>query len=193
MGLLGLNGSGKTTLFDCIAGLEDYSGEPMNLERGDFSYMCLRRNLFSDMNVRNAVSFYADFYKDFDKENALRELTELKLSLKQNIRRLSAGQYRIVTFILAINCKAKIYMFDEPLSNLDIIYRDFVIKKLISTINEDRIYIVSSHELSELENIYSHIAIIKDKGVTPLLTVDEVKAKGISVSDFYKEEVICSR
>lgn len=191
VGLLGLNGTGKTTLFDCIAGLEDYRGEPFSLNKGEFSYMCIRRNLFSEMRIKDAVNFYYDFYKDFDKETALKELQALKLSMKQTVRSLSAGQYRIVTFVLAINCKAKIYMFDEPLSNLDIVYKDYVINKLINTISEDRIYIVSSHELPDLETIYSHITIIKDKYCTPLLSVDEIRASGKSIADYYKAEVIC--
>lgn len=191
LGLLGLNGTGKTTLFDCIMGLEDYKGESANIQKGDVSYMCIRRNLFNDMKLKDAVNFYADFYKDFDKETALTELNTLKLSLKQSIKSLSAGQYRIVTFILAINCKAKIYLFDEPLSNLDIICKDFVINKLINTISEDKIYIVSSHELPDLENIYSYIAIIKEKSCLPLISVDEIRASGKGIADYYKGEVTC--
>lgn len=193
VGLLGLNGTGKTTLFDCISGLENYSGAPMHLAAGEFSYMCLRRNLFTDMRVKDSVNFYADFYKGFDKRQALDDIRRVALPLKQSIKSLSAGQYRIITFILAINCDSKIYMFDEPLSNLDILHKDFVTEKLIRTINENKIYIVSSHELPDLENIFSHIAIIKDKACLPLMDVNEIREHGLSISDFYKGEVVCSK
>ncbi|NCA67457.1 MAG: ATP-binding cassette domain-containing protein [Clostridia bacterium] len=191
VGLLGLNGTGKTTLFDCIAGLEAYRGNMFGLSCGEFSYMCIRRNLFSDMSIKDAVNFYADFYKDFDKKTALKELAATRLNIKQSIRSLSAGQYRIVTFILAINCDSKIYLFDEPLSNLDIIYKNFVIEKLISTISEEKIYIVASHELPDLENVFSHIAVIKEKECAPLIGVEEIREQGKSISDYYKGEVIC--
>lgn len=191
VGLLGLNGAGKTTLFDCISGLENYKGTPIKLSPGEFSYMCIRRNLFADMKIKDAVNFYADFYKDFDKTTALEDIKFTKLPLKQSIRSLSAGQYRIITFILAINCVSKIYMFDEPMSNLDIVYKDFVLKKLIETINEDKLYIIASHELPDLEKLFSHIAIIKNESCTPLTSVDEILSSNQSISDYYKGEVIC--
>lgn len=191
VGLLGLNGTGKTTLFDCIAGLEAYEGARIALNSGELSYMCIRRNFFSEMNIRDAVNFYADFYKNFDKNTTFTELSMVKLPLKKRIRSLSAGQYRILTFILAINCDSKVYLFDEPLSNLDILYKEFVIKKLIETITENKIYIISSHEMPDLENIYSHVAVIKDKACTPVVDVEQIRANGMSISDYYKEEALC--
>lgn len=191
VGLLGLNGAGKTTLFDCISGLEAYKGAPMPLKAGEFSYMCIRRNLFADMSIKDAVNFYADFYKNFDKKTALEDIAFTKLPLKKSIHSLSAGQYRIITFILAVNCDAKVYMFDEPMSNLDIIYKDFVLKKLIETINDDKLYIIASHELPDLEKVFSHIAVIKNQSCTPLVTVDEILSTGNSISDYYKGEILC--
>lgn len=191
VGLLGLNGAGKTTLFDCMMGLEDYKGDTFNVSKGDLSYMCIRRNLFADMRIVDAINFYNDFYQGFDKSQALIDLHKLKLPMKKRIRTLSAGQYRIITFVLAINCKARIYLFDEPVSNLDILYKEFMIDKLINTICDDKLYIVSSHELHELENIYSHIAIIKDKNCTPLVSVEDIRLSGKSIAEYYKGVVVC--
>jgi ABC-2 type transport system ATP-binding protein len=191
VGLLGLNGAGKTTLFDCIMGLEAYKGAPFALKPGEASYMCIRRNLFADMRIKDAVNFYADFYKNFDKERALEDIAFTKLPLKKSVHSLSAGQYRVITFILAINCASKIYMFDEPMSNLDIIYKDFVLKKLIETINKDKLYIIASHELPDLEKVFSHIAVIKNQSCTPLVAVDEILSTGNSISDYYKGEILC--
>lgn len=191
VGLLGLNGAGKSTLFNIIAGFIGYEGRIDGIKSTEVSYMSTDNLLFNDKTVKGMINFYKDFAPGFDYLQAFADFTLLKINIKKPIGQLSAGQKRIVSFVLAVNCKAKVYLFDEPLTNLDIIYRDFLIKRLISSIDESKIYLISSHELLELEPIFSHILIIRENELSPLYDVDEIRDGGQSVSQFYKEAVTC--
>lgn len=191
VGILGLNGAGKSTLFNVIAGFIGYQGKIDKLNTGDISYMPTDNLLFNDKTVKGMVNFYRDFVPDFDYRQALSDFTVLHINVKKLISQLSAGQKRIISFVLAVNCKAKVYLFDEPLTNLDIIYRDFLINRLITSINGSKLYLISSHELLELEPIFSHIMIISGNKLSQLYDVDEIRDEGKSVSQFYKEAVVC--
>ncbi len=191
VGVFGLNGVGKTTLFNCIADFVGYTGEISKQKQSDISYMCSENLLFEDKTINGMLSFYKDFFGGFDIDGAREDINRLKLDPKKLVRRLSMGQKTIISFVLAIHCSAKLYLFDEPMTNLDIIYREFLIEKLLETIDENKIYLISSHELYELENVFSHIMIIKDNVIGGLKETEDIRASGQSVSEYYKEVVKC--
>lgn len=188
-GVLGLNGSGKSTLFNVIAGFVDFDGEVIKEKAYDVAYMSTDNLFFSDMKLRDIVKFYKDFMPGFDAERAERELNSMQLNPKKTYGRLSMGQKRIVAFVMTVCSKAKIYLFDEPLTNLDILYREYLINTLISDIDETKAFVISSHELMELENVFSHVVILKDNKLGELTDTEDIRASGQSIAEFYKEAV----
>ena len=91
IGLLGPNGSGKTSLIKILTGLiHDYEGdvridgdEPGVVTKAKVAYLPERTYLADWMRSIDAINFMADFYKDFDKEKALRRLEAFQLPLTQ--------------------------------------------------------------------------------------------------------------
>lgn len=191
IGVLGLNGAGKTTLFDIIAGFINYKGEVGKKYPYDVAYMSTNNMLIGHNTIQNMIEFYKDFMPEFDYKAATNDMKKLGLNLKKHSFKLSMGQKRIVSFVLAINCKSEIYLFDEPFTNLDIIYRDFLTKKLIEKIDENKVFLISSHELIELEDILSHITILHNAKLSVLKSVEDIRDGGISISEYYKESVLC--
>ena len=127
----------------------------------------------------------------FDADRAENEITKLGLNLKKWYGRLSMGQKRIVAFVMTICCRAKVYLFDEPLTNLDILYREYLINTLLTDIDDTKVFIISSHELMELENIFSHVTVLKDGILLQPADTDEIRASGKSISEFYKDAIKC--
>ncbi len=189
VGILGLNGTGKSTLFNVLAGFVNYKGTIGKNKSSDIAYMSTDNLLYNDKTVAGMLTFYKDFMPGFDYETAKADLTKLGIELKKMTYKLSMGQKRIVSFVLTIYCEAAVYLFDEPLTNLDIIYRKYLVGKLIDRIDENRVFLVSSHELLELEPVLSHVVILKDKKLGELRLADEIRDGGQSISDYYLNEV----
>lgn len=190
-GILGLNGVGKTTLFNVIAGFIDYKGFVGKENAYDIAYMSTDCLLFPELSIKDTIGFYKDFMPGFNYEKATADIKMLGLDLKKTIHKLSMGQKRIVMFVLTVYSKAKVYLFDEPLTNLDIIYRDYLVETMINTIDESKVYLIASHELLELENVFSHVMILKGNKLTAMRLTEDIRDEGTSISDYYKGVVIC--
>lgn len=81
--------------------------------------------------------------------------------MKRNIRRLSRGMQKQVAFWLALCCRPKLLILDEPLDGLDPVMRKQIWTILMSEVAERRTTVlVSSHNLRELEDVCDHVGIM---------------------------------
>lgn len=192
IGLLGLNGAGKTTLLNILAGLESYNGEITPIKRNDIAYMSCANYYFNDMRVKDIINFNFDFYKAFNKAGAEEKLLSMNYNLKQFCNNLSSGQLRFLNFVLTIHRNSTFYLLDEPLTNMDIIYRDELITSLISAFSDQKTFIISSHELACLEPLFTHITILDNGNNSDLYDVEEIRMTK-SLDEFYKEAVSCEK
>ena len=81
--------------------------------------------------------------------------------MKRNIRRLSKGMQKQVAFWLALCCKPKLLILDEPLDGLDPVMRRQIWTILMSEVTEhETTVLVSSHNLRELEDVCDHVGIM---------------------------------
>lgn len=80
-------------------------------------------------------------------------------------------------------------LLDEPLTNLDLIFRDIIINSLIERAMEDRIIIVATHEIKEFENLFTHVTILKNGKLGPLTEAEALRTQGKSVEEFYEESL----
>ena len=197
LGLLGLNSSGKTSLFKKIAGIENHflkEGFKYYLDiieknkNSDISYLADIELLPSEIKVYETVNYFFDIMNSFNKNRALEDLKKLNFNLNLPIQSLSQGQKKALLFILTIYCKAAVYLFDEPFANLDIIMRNYVLEMLIGEISDKKIFIITTHELFELENIFSHIMILNDNTSSNIYEVEKIR-ENKSLNDFYMEAI----
>lgn len=123
VGLLGPNGAGKTTLIKILAGIiKNYSGEVLikGNKVGVETKKCLAYLPDCDIldpswSVSYAISYYQDFFNDFDKEKATSLMNKLDISLTKKIKSLSKGTREKVQLILTLSRQSDIYIFDEPI------------------------------------------------------------------------------
>lgn len=174
IGLIGTNGSGKTTLMKLIAGLLDktsgsikvLSEEPMDnlniLERIVYTYHDL--NLPPEQSLKNLLSSYELMYTNFDRVFAEKLMKLFNLNPKAKYKSLSQGMMSLFNFICGLSTRAEITMMDEPILGMDLTVRKSAYEILLRDYMEHpRTIIISSHILSELEDILSEL-IILDKG-----------------------------
>jgi len=173
-GLLGKNGAGKTTLLKLISGLRFISNgtatvlnenpalrKPKMLQDIFF----LPEELYTPaLKVKDFVKAYAPFYPKFNHEQFQGYLNDFECSdLELKIDKMSSGEKKKVMIAFALACNTKILLLDEPTNALDIPSKAIFRKVMASVATDDRIVIISTHQVRDLHSLIDAI-IILDSG-----------------------------
>ena len=195
IGLLGPNGSGKTSLIKILTGLiHDYEGdvridgdEPGVVTKAKVAYLPERTYLADWMRSIDAINFMADFYKDFDKEKALRMLETFQLPLKQKIKTMSKGMQEKLQLLLVLSRNAKLYVLEEPLGGVDPAARAFILDTIMKNHPEGSTILISTHLIYDVEKIINSVHMIGMGQVLVKGKVEEITASGKTIEDLFKE------
>jgi ABC-2 type transport system ATP-binding protein len=172
-GLLGKNGAGKTTLLKLICGLLFPKKGKINvlgLQPRDrypqfLSEVFLIPEEFDlpSLNMECFVRLYSAFYPRFSNDLFKDCIHEFGLPGGQMLSTMSYGQKKnfLLSFGLATHCR--LLLMDEPSNGLDIPSKSQFRKIVASTINEERSFIISTHQVRDMENLIDPI-IILDEG-----------------------------
>lgn len=171
-GLVGPNGAGKSTLIRHLTGVyrQDageifIDGAPVYENRqvkAEIAYIPDEPFYFLQADTMEMMRYYRGIYPGFD-EKMFYRLQEFfpGIDMKRNIRRLSKGMQKQVAFWLALCCKPKLLILDEPLDGLDPVMRRQIWTILMSEVAEhETTVLVSSHNLRELEDVCDHVGIM---------------------------------
>lgn len=196
VGLLGPNGSGKTTLIKIINGLltadagkVEINGMAPGVETKKIvAYLPDNNYLNSYMTVRQIVSFFVDFYDDFREELAYEMLEKLGISPDTKLKTLSKGNKEKVCLILTMSRNAKLYVLDEPIAGVDPAARDYVIRTIINNYNPEATVLISTHLISDIEQVLDEVIFIKDGRVVLHKSIDEIREEHAkSVDELFRE------
>ncbi len=171
IGLLGKNGTGKTTLIKLINDLlTPTSGEilingkkPGPESKEIISYLPERTYLDKSMTIKETLTFFSDFYQNFNINKAKKLLKDLDLNEEQKLSKMSKGMLEKLTLILVMSRKAKLYILDEPLGGVDPATRDYILDTILTNFDEDASIIISTHLIEDIEKILDEVIFI-DKG-----------------------------
>ena len=171
IGLLGRNGVGKTTLIKLINDLLTpttgeilVKGNKIGVEsKKVISYLPERTYLNKQMKVSEVISYFEDFYDNFDSKKAKKLLKDLDLDVNQNLSKMSKGMQEKVQLVLVMSRNADLYILDEPLGGVDPATRDYILDTILSNFNDGASVIISTHLISDIERILDEVIFI-DKG-----------------------------
>ncbi len=188
--LVGPSGCGKSTLMNCIAGLEDISGGEIRLDGADISGASPKDRdiamvfqsyaLYPTMTVQENIAFGLKMRKvpaaTIEAEVArVAKLLQIEHLLGRKPSQLSGGQQQRVAMGRALARRPKIYLFDEPLSNLDAKLRVEMrteIKLMHQRLKTTTVYV--THDQIEAMTLGDKVAVMKDGIVQQFGTPREI-------------------
>ena len=200
IGLLGPNGSGKSTLIKLANGLLTPSSGAVLIDgqapgretKAVVSYLPERSVLPDWMTTKQAVDFYADFYKDFDRAKALDMIATLGLEERQRIKTMSKGTREKLHLILVMSRAAKLFLLDEPIGGVDPATRDYILRTIIGGYREDATVVISTHLIADVEPVLDEAVFLRPGHVELHESVDDIRAKrGMSVDALFREVFRC--
>ena len=144
------------------------------------------------MRVKELLEYFADFYEDFRMERAREMLLSLHINENDRIKTLSKGTREKVQLILVMSRDADLYVLDEPIAGVDPAARDYIIKTIIKNYNEKATVLLSTHLISDIENILDEVIFIREGRLLLQTTVEEIReVKGKSVDSYFREVFAC--
>ena len=188
--LVGPSGCGKSTLMNMIAGLDEPSGGRVSLDGRDItdlapadrdiSMVFQSYALYPNMTVEQNIAFPLRMRK-VAREERTRRVREVASTLQldhlrgRKPRQLSGGQRQRVAIGRALAREPRLYLFDEPLSNLDAQLRLDMrteIKRLHQSLRATIVYV--THDQIEAMTLATRIAVLRDGVVQQIGTPHEV-------------------
>ncbi len=200
--LVGPSGCGKSTLLNCIAGLEPITGGTLSIGGKDMTHVSPKDRdiamvfqsyaLYPTMSVAKNITFGmkvrgVDQATQDAKLKEVASLLQIEPLLNRRPSQLSGGQRQRVAMGRALVRDPKLFLFDEPLSNLDAKLRVEMrteIKKLHQTLDASIVYV--THDQIEAMTLATKIVVLKGGVVQQIGTPAEIynRPSNLFVADF---------
>lgn len=196
LGLLGPNGCGKTTFMKILTNTSPFSTGEITINKEKLSpktneYVSyLPDTPFCDNNltIKKAMEQFKYFYDDFDVTKANILFNTLNLNVNQKIKTLSKGMLEKLHLILILSRNAKLYILDEPIAGVDIVTRKEIMKLISENISKNSSVIVTTHLISDIEQLFDQVAFLKDGKIDKIFDVENIRdTENKSVEDLYIE------
>lgn len=198
-GLLGSNGAGKTTLLQLITGLlTPFAGEVLfDGENTRKRLPSTMKDIFlvpeeielPAMKLDDFVKLNSAFYPNFSMEDMNNHLNLLDLQRDIRLDKLSMGQKKKVALAFAMACNTKLLLMDEPTNGLDIPAKSAFRKFIAQSMTDDRIFVISTHQVRDVSQILDHVLIMNNSKVLLDSTVANIQSK-LKFADTINRELI---
>lgn len=197
-GLVGSNGCGKTTVFKHIMGLYKGKGQILynNHSIDEKGYLekiyYVQDDLFFPLNytLDNLYEYESMYYPKMQRKKYEQLIAFFKIDTSKKLRSLSKGQKKQAAFILAVSSMTETLILDEIVDGLDAVVRKKFWEVLMTEIMDRSLtVIISSHALTELDNVCDTIGILHDGVIVREDEMDKIKEETKRVQYAIKDEL----
>lgn len=185
-GLLGKNGAGKTTLLKLSLGLLfpqsgratlfDAPAEERQPETLAEVAFVPENFAVPDLSVAEYIHLYGAYYPRFDAALMERYLQEFELQEEMKLQGVSYGQKKKLLLAFALATQATLVVLDEPTNGLDIPSKRVFRRICAEAINEDRAFVISTHQVRDVQNLIDPIVILDNGKVLFHHSLEEIAA-----------------
>ena len=186
--LIGPNGSGKTTLIKCILGM-------VFPEKGDIYFD--NGNIKKSVDYRRRIGYMPQIGR-YPDNMKIKQLVEMMINIRnakrdaiddelikkfdldrmgdKTMRSLSGGTRQKVSAALAFMFNPDVLILDEPTAGLDPVSSEILKDKIVREKQLGKLILITSHVLSDLDDITTHIMYLQDGTVKLFDTLDNIKS-----------------
>lgn len=201
--LIGPNGAGKTTLIDCLLGDKFVSSGQIAIQgfaptdprlKQLISILPQENTVVQDLKVKELLSFFKSLYPDSLSDKEIDDLLRFSDKQKNQLAvKLSGGQKRLFSFVLALIGRPKILFLDEPTAAMDTSTRQHF-WEIVNQLKKNGATIVySSHYIEEVEHTADRILVLHKgeliRDTTPYAMRGEEQEKHFTVPLTYQEVI----
>ena len=199
--LIGPNGAGKTTLIDCLLGDKFVSSGRIAIQgfaptdprlKQLISVLPQENTVVQDLKVKELLSFFQSIYPNSLSNQEIDDLLRFSDKQKNQLAgKLSGGQKRLFSFVLALIGRPKILFLDEPTAAMDTSTRQHF-WEIVNQLKKNGVTIVySSHYIEEVEHTADRILVLHKgeliRDTTPYAMRGEEQEKHFTVPLTYQE------
>ncbi|MEI4771054.1 ABC transporter ATP-binding protein [Psychrobacillus sp. FJAT-51614] len=184
IGLVGENGSGKSTLLKIMSGvsLPQYGKitlDGVNVSKktaNHVAYLPDADEIYPYFTVKQLFQYYDSQFPDFNFDKACIVAQFLDIDLNASLKKLSKGNRGRAKIAATLGREVDYYLLDEPLSGLDPMVRQSIIKGFIQFVDtESQTIILSTHELKDVEPILDNIVVLRDGNIIANEPVEAIR------------------
>ena len=201
--LIGPNGAGKTTLIDCLLGDKFVSSGQVVIQgfaptdprlKQLISVLPQENAVVQSLKVKELLSFFKSLYTDSLSDKEIDDLLRFSDKQKNQLAgKLSGGQKRLFSFVLALIGRPKILFLDEPTAAMDTSTRQHF-WEIVNQLKKNGVTIVySSHYIEEVEHTADRILVLHKgeliRDTTPYAMRGEEQEKHFTVPLTYQEVI----
>ena len=201
--LIGPNGAGKTTLIDCLLGDKFVSSDQIAIQgfaptdprlKQLISILPQENTVVQDLKVKELLSFFQSIYPNSLSNQEIDDLLRFSDKQKNQLAgKLSGGQKRLFSFVLALIGRPKILFLDEPTAAMDTSTRQHF-WEIVNQLKKNGVTIVySSHYIEEVEHTADRILVLHKgeliRDTTPYAMRGEEQEKHFTVPLTYQEVI----
>ena len=199
--LIGPNGAGKTSLIDCLLGdkfvssgqvaIQGFAPTDPRLKRL-VSILPQENEVVQSLKVKELLSFFKSLYPDSLSDKEIDDLLRFSDKQKNQLAgKLSGGQKRLFSFVLALIGRPKIIFLDEPTAAMDTSTRQHF-WEIVDQLKKNGVTIVySSHYIEEVEHTADRILVLHKgeliRDTTPYAMRGEEQEKHFTVPLTYQD------
>ena len=190
-GLLGKNGTGKSTLLYLLCGLlrpkkggvfiDGVLASDRRSAMLEDIFMVPEEFALPPVTLDTYVKMNKGFYPHFSEEVLERFLADFELSRQTKLHQLSMGQKKKAFMSFALATGTRLLLMDEPTNGLDIPSKSQFRKVIANNMTDDRIMIISTHQVHDIESLLDHVLILSQSNLLLNASVSDI-------SDDYKFE-----
>lgn len=197
IGLLGPNAAGKTTLMQLLTGLRYLQNGEIELDTynerlyllENTIYMSNEQHFPASWTGEQLVKHYQLACKRFNYQKFMGMIKQLNVDLTKQLKRLSRGTKERLMISLTLAQDAKYYFLDEPLTGVDMLTREEIIRSMLTFVDEEATIVLSSHYIEVFEMLLEEVYFINNGKIIGHVDCETMRAEhGLTLNEYYIKE-----